>query len=160
MKHDNYLSLLKILVKEAANAAEALQSLCSKMQNELDKYDWVGFYFMNHTSKKLHLGPYAGKPTDHKVIDFGSGICGQVALSGETYLSADVNAEKNYIACSIDVKSEIVVPLHLADELIGQIDIDSNTANAFDEDDNLFLIALNNFLAEQFGTDLKKMVSF
>ena len=160
MKHENYLTLLKSLIQEKGNAAEALQAICSKMQSELDLYDWVGFYFMHHESKKLHLGPYAGKATDHTIINFGSGICGQVALTGETYLSADVNAEENYIACSIDVKSEIVVPLYLNSELIGQIDIDSNTAGAFDEEDQLFLTALNNYIAEQFGDELKKLVSF
>jgi GAF domain-containing protein len=93
MKHEKYLLILKSFIQEKANAREALQELCRKIQSELDNYDWVGFYFMHHESGKLHLGPYAGKATDHKIIDFGSGICGQVALSGETYLSADVSAD-------------------------------------------------------------------
>lgn len=160
MKHEKHLSSLKSIIAEQKNAADALQLICNKIQSEIEHYDWVGFYFMHHQSKKLHLGPYAGKPTDHTVIDFGSGICGQVALSGETYLSADVSAEENYIACSIDVKSEIVVPLYLKGKLIGQIDIDSNTAGAFGEEDHLFLSALNESIALHFGEDLEKVVQF
>ena len=160
MKYENYLSQLSTLIEQEKNAARALQQICSKIQQDLEHYDWVGFYFMHQESKKLHLGPYAGKATDHTIINFGSGICGQVALSGETYLSDDVAAEENYIACSIDVKSEIVVPLFLENELIAQIDIDSNTSHAFNQDDNAFLKALNNKLAERYGKDLKKIVAF
>jgi len=160
MKLENYLSELNTLIEQEENASQALQQICSKIQKDLDHYDWVGFYFMNHHSKKLLLGPYAGKATDHTIINFGSGICGQVALSGETYLSEDVSAEENYIACSIEVKSEIVVPLYLNEVLIGQIDIDSNTTGAFGKDDDIFLKALNKKLAQRYGEDLKMIVSF
>jgi len=160
MKHEKYLSSLKSFIEQKESITEALQQICNKIQSELDHYDWVGFYFMHHPSKKLHLGPYAGKPTDHTVINFGSGICGQVALSGETYLSADVSAEENYIACSIDVKSEIVVPLYLKGVLIGQIDVDSNTVGAFDEDDHLFLSALNESIASNYSEELKNWADF
>jgi len=160
MKYENYLSQLSILIEQEKNAARALQQICSKIQQDLDHYDWVGFYFMHHESKKLHLGPYAGKATDHTIINFGSGICGQVALSGETYLSDDVAAEENYIACSIDVKSEIVEPLFLKNELIAQIDIDSNVSHAFNQEDNAFLKTLNEMLADRYGKDLKNIVAF
>jgi L-methionine (R)-S-oxide reductase len=160
MKYENYLSQLSTLIEQEENAARALQQICSKIQQDLDHYDWVGFYFMHHESKKLHLGPYAGKATDHTIINFGSGICGQVALSGETYLSDDVAAEENYIACSIDVKSEIVVPLFLKNELIAQIDIDSNISHAFTQEDNAFLKTLNKMLADRYGEDLKNIVAF
>tara|TARA_R110002050_G_scaffold49818_4_gene115539 strand:- start:8694 stop:9176 length:483 start_codon:yes stop_codon:yes gene_type:complete len=160
MKFENDLIELSSLIEKEENAARALQQICSKIQQDLDHYDWVGFYFMHQESKKLHLGPYAGKATDHTIINFGSGICGQVALSGETYLSEDVAAEENYIACSIDVKSEIVVPLYLKDELIAQIDIDSNTSRAFNQEDERFLKALNKMLGDRYGEDLKKIVAF
>lgn len=128
----------------------ALETICLTLNNKLNHYDWVGFYFMNHQSRKLHLGPYVGDATDHSVIDFGKGICGQVALSGDTYFAADVNAESNYIACSINVKSEIVVPMYLGDKLIGQIDIDSHVSNRFQEEDEAFLKEVNAMIVARF----------
>jgi L-methionine (R)-S-oxide reductase len=160
MNLEQYLSELNLIIDQESDACRALQQICTKIQEELNNYDWIGFYFMNNTSQKLHLGPYAGKATEHNIINFGSGICGQVAISGETYLSGDVSTEENYIACSIDVKSEIVVPLYLNDELIGQIDIDSNQARAFNKKDDDFLKALNKCLAVKFGEDLKSIVTF
>lgn len=158
MPTESLLNDLKQLLNNSNSPQEGLQALCEKLQSTLATYNWVGFYFMKHEDRTLHLGPYAGKPTDHTVISFGSGICGQVAVSGESYLSADVSAEENYIACSIDVKSEIVVPLYWQNELVGQIDIDSNTANAFGSDDDKFLQLVNAMIAEHYGAALKTFV--
>jgi GAF domain-containing protein len=80
-----------------------------KRQYRLLQLGW--FYFANQESKTLHLGPYVGAETDHTVIPFGKGICGQVAVSNENFVVPDVAAQDNYIACSFTVKSEIVVPL-------------------------------------------------
>lgn len=124
----------------------ALRTVCETINAKLADYDWVGFYFMNHDTQKLHLGPYVGDPTDHTIIDFGKGICGQVAVSGETYLSADVNAEANYIACSINVRSEIVVPMYKEGRLIGQIDIDSHKVDRFKAEDEAFLKEINEII--------------
>jgi GAF domain-containing protein len=79
-------------------------------KDNIDYYNWVGFYFANQESKTLHLGPYVGAETDHTVIPFER-ICGQVAVSNENFVVPDVAAQDNYIACSFTVKSEIVVPL-------------------------------------------------
>jgi len=85
------------------------------------------------------LGPYVGAPTDHTIIPFGKGICGQVALSNKNFVVPDVSAQDNYIACSITVKAEIVIPIFVNGENIGQIDIDSNTPDPFTQDDERFL---------------------
>ena len=116
---------------------------CAQLQQKLPAYDWVGFYFHKHEKKELHLIAFAGKPTDHTVIPFGKGICGQVALSNQNFMVDDVSEQDNYIACSIDVKSEIVVPLFVEGKNMGQIDIDSNTARAFDDKDEAFLVEVN-----------------
>ena len=102
-------------------------------------YNWVGFYFRNGQKEELILGPYVGAPTDHTVIPFGKGICGQVAVSNKNFVVPDVSAQDNYIACSITVKSEIVVPLFKDGTNIGQIDIDSNTPDPFTAEDERFL---------------------
>jgi GAF domain-containing protein len=89
------------------------------------------------------LGPYAGTPTDHTIIPFGKGICGQVAVSDQNFVVPDVKAQDNYIACSMTVKAEIVIPLFLNGVNIGQIDIDSNTPDPFSEEDERFLEYVN-----------------
>ncbi|MCP4975223.1 MAG: GAF domain-containing protein [Maribacter sp.] len=120
-----------------------LQGICKLLKESIHYYDWVGFYFKNGDKNELRLGPYAGEPTDHTTIPFGKGICGQVALSNENFVVPDVKAQDNYIACSINVKAEIVVPLFLNGENIGQIDIDSNTPDPFTNEDEKLLEFIN-----------------
>ena len=118
---------------------ERLLSVCKLLETHIEYYNWVGFYFRNGDKEELLLGPYIGAPTDHTVIPFGKGICGQVAVSNENFVVPDVTAQDNYIACSITVKSEIVVPVFVNGKNIGQIDIDSNTPDPFTEKDERFL---------------------
>lgn len=118
---------------------ERLQHICALLETNIPYYNWVGFYFANHKEKTLHLGPYVGAPTDHTVIPFGKGICGQVAVSNNNFVVPDVKAQDNYIACSITVKAEIVVPIFKDGINIGQIDIDSNTPDPFSVEDERFL---------------------
>lgn len=129
---------------------EKLLQLCHLLEDNIDYYDWVGFYFRNGDKEELILGPYAGEPTDHTVIPFGKGICGQVAVSNKNFVVPDVTAQDNYIACSITVKSEIVVPLFVNGANIGQIDIDSNVLDAFSERDERFLEFVNEEVAKLF----------
>ncbi|MBT2159814.1 GAF domain-containing protein [Zobellia barbeyronii] len=122
---------------------ERLQHLCELLKETVPHYDWVGFYFKNGNKEELKLGPYAGTPTDHTIIPFGKGICGQVAVSNQNFVVPDVQAQDNYIACSITVKAEIVIPLFIDGENVGQIDIDSNTPDPFTEEDERFLEFVN-----------------
>lgn len=130
-----------------------LQRLCELLNNTLPHYTWVGFYFANAEQKTLHLGPYSGAPTDHTCIPFGKGICGQVAESNDYFLVPDVLAQDNYIACSMSVKSELVVPLFVAGKNIGQIDIDSDQLDAFNDQDVVFLQWVNAQIAEVWPHD-------
>lgn len=124
-----------------------LLQICELLQREVPYYDWVGFYFANHQTQTLHLGAFVGDDTDHKVIPFGRGICGQVAVSNQNFVVPDVKAQDNYIACSLTVKSEIVIPLFVNGKNIGQIDIDSHTINPFSTDDERFLEFVNEQIA-------------
>jgi len=147
------LELLKPKVRQILGQSEKmvearLQELCNLLKGEVAYYNWVGFYFRNGNKEELKLGPYAGVPTDHTIIPFGKGICGQVALSNQNFVVPDVSAQDNYIACSIHVKSEIVVPLFVKGENIGQIDIDSETADPFGAEDERFLEFVNRQVAE------------
>ncbi len=129
---------------------EKLFRICQLLHDYVDYYNWVGFYFANHETQKLHLGPYIGAPTDHTIIPFGKGICGQVAVSNANFVVPDVAAQDNYIACSFTVKSEIVVPLFVNGVNIGQIDIDSHVLNPFTENDERFLEFVNGEIAKLF----------
>jgi L-methionine (R)-S-oxide reductase len=126
---------------------QKLLAICQLLQDNISYYNWVGFYFADHKTQTLHLGPYVGAATDHTVIPFGKGICGQVAVSNQNFVVPDVSAQDNYIACSFTVKSEIVVPLFVNGQNIGQIDIDSHVIDPFSEADEKFLELVNQEIA-------------
>jgi GAF domain-containing protein len=140
----------EVLSQDSLTRDEKLKNLCQLLQDTVEYYNWVGFYFANHENKTLHLGPYVGAATDHTIIPFGKGICGQVAVSNENFVVPDVVAQDNYIACSFTVKSEIVVPLFVNGKNIGQIDIDSHVLNPFTEADERFLEFVNLEVAKLF----------
>ena len=143
-------SVVTLLNQEGKSRHEKLKDVCQFLSNSVEHYDWVGFYFANHDAKTLHLGPYVGAETDHTVIPFGKGICGQVAESNTNFVVPDVAAQDNYIACSFTVKSEIVVPLFVNGVNIGQIDIDSHVLDPFTKDDELLLEFVNQEVAKLF----------
>ncbi|RIV70894.1 GAF domain-containing protein [Flagellimonas aequoris] len=140
--------VLKILANTSQSIETRLGEICELLRSNVSYYDWVGFYFKNGNKEELKLGPYAGAPTDHTIIPFGKGICGQVAVSNQNFVVPDVAAQDNYIACSITVKAEIVVPLFVNGENVGQIDIDSNTPDPFTEADERFLEFVNREVAK------------
>ncbi len=118
---------------------ELLQRICDFLQQEVAYYDWVGFYFRNGDKEELKLAQFAGKPTEHTLIPFGKGICGQVAVSNENFVVQDVSEQNNYISCGIEVQSEIVVPIFVNGQNIGQIDIDSHSKKPFTPKDEELL---------------------
>lgn len=131
--------ILTIISNTSDSVDARLLSICEVLESHVPYYNWVGFYFRNGEKEELKLGPYVGAPTDHTIIPFGKGICGQVAVSNQNFVVPDVTAQDNYIACSITVKAEIVVPIFVNGENIGQIDIDSNTPDPFTAQDERFL---------------------
>lgn len=116
-----------------------LFAICNHLQNVINHYDWVGFYFKNGDKNELKLSKFAGEPTEHTIIPFGKGICGQVAVSNQNFVVQDVTEQDNYISCGWQVKSEIVIPIFVNGENIGQIDVDSHTINPFTEKDTELL---------------------
>jgi len=83
------------LSEKAKDLDELLNLLCEILKKEISHYDWVGFYFKNGDKKELKLKAFAGIPTDHEIIPFGKGICGQVAESNQNFLVPDVQAQDN-----------------------------------------------------------------
>lgn len=139
MLHNLESKVTEIVSNTNETVEKRLLQICELLESKVSYYNWVGFYFRNGDKEELKLGPYVGAPTDHKIIPFGKGICGQVALSNQNFVVPDISAQDNYLACSINVKAEIVVPILVNGENIGQIDIDSNTINPFTEADESFL---------------------
>ena len=136
---------IDVIVDSTISSEDKLQKICQLLSDEVDYYNWVGFYFKNGDKNELKLGPYVGAATDHTIIPYGKGICGQVAESNETFVVPDVYAQDNYLACSIETKAEIVVPIFKNGENIGQIDIDSHTIDPFTKEDEELL----NWLCEE-----------
>ncbi len=131
--------LSSILESPTHNTNDKLQKICQLLDQEISYFNWTGFYFKNGDKEELILGPYVGAETDHTIIPFGKGICGQVAVSNETFVVPDVHDQDNYLSCSIDTKAEIVVPIIKNGENIGQIDIDSHTLDPFTAEDREML---------------------
>lgn len=131
--------LSSIIESPKHNTEEKLYKICHLLDQEIPYFNWTGFYFRNGDKEELILGPYVGAETDHTVIPFGKGICGQVAVSNETFVVPDVHQQDNYLSCSIETKAEIVVPIFKNGENIGQIDIDSHQLNPFTKEDREML---------------------
>lgn len=144
-------ALFNIIRENDLGVDHRLQEVCALLKEEVPHYDWVGFYFQNGDKNELKLRAFAGEPTEHEIIPFGKGICGQVAESGENFHVPDVEGQDNYIACNIHTKAELVVPLYVGDKNIGQIDIDSHTADPFSEEDEKFLKFVNDEVAKVLG---------
>ena len=142
------------LISNSSSLDTTLMDVCKLLKSSISYYDWVGFYFKNGEKEELKIGPYAGAITDHTIIPFGKGICGQVAVSNENLVVPDVNSQDNYIACSLSVKSEIVVPLFVNNINIGQIDIDSNKTNPFSLKDEQFLEAVCALISKTYSSSL------
>jgi len=130
---------LTTLAEAAASVEDLMSVIVGRLQERLSYYNWVGFYMIEKgrlgEEPVLVLGPYVGAVTPHTRIPLNQGICGAAASSGRTVVVDDVNADPRYLACSIETKSEIVAPIVVKGEVVGELDIDSHTPAAFKADD-------------------------
>jgi len=148
---EELLPIIKNILNLQVDREEKLFKICKLLAESVEAFDWVGFYVADSTGKEeLVLGPYVGAPTDHIRIPFGKGICGQVAISHETFVSQDVHQEDNYLSCSADVQSEIVVPIMKNGEFVAQLDIDSNTKNAITKEQRELTESICGLLEQEF----------
>ena len=135
--------LLADFRRAAATAAslEVLQTeIVTAIAQSLPGYDWTGFYMLDTAdSETLVLGPFVGAPTPHVRIPVTQGICGAAVAGGETVVVDDVASDPRYLSCSIETRSEIVVPIYAEGEIVGEIDIDSHQPAAFGSADRNFL---------------------
>lgn len=120
----------------SANSAEELMSVIAHvLHQKMLKYNWVGFYMLEKSEPILALGPFEGAMTPHTRIPLNQGICGAAASSGKTVVVDNVNSDPRYLACSIETKSEIVVPVFVRGKVVGELDIDSHFPAAFTAED-------------------------
>ncbi|MBN2464855.1 GAF domain-containing protein [candidate division WOR-3 bacterium] len=132
----------------AAKGPEDLQArVVISLRKNFPNYNWAGIYRLE--GNDLVLGPFKGKPTVHTRIPVGTGICGAAAVSKRTEVVPDVGADARYLACSLETRSEIVVPVIKGGAFWGEIDIDSDKPDAFDSDDVEFLEAVARLLSER-----------
>lgn len=137
----------KELIAREESIDKVYQGIVELLDSNIPYYNWTGFYMIENN--QLVLGHYVGKPTDHTTIEIGQGICGQAAERKETFIVEDVTKESNYLACSFETASEIVVPIMKGNEVLGEIDIDSDILGAFDEEDQWLLEEIAAMLANR-----------
>ena len=131
-----------------------LRAAVRSIEKADDRFDWVGVYLLGDEGLWLHN--YVGEPTEHAKIPVGTGICGRAVQERTNLNIPDVSAEENYLACSPDVQSELVVLIRAGEDIFGQIDIDSEEKGAFTEDDEVALIGIADKLAEQLAAERRE----
>ena len=128
---------ISTLVREALDFGAACKDVVDLLHNEVEAYDWTGVYMVD--GDYLQTIYYRGDPTPHEKIKIGEGVCSLAVSREETVIIPDVSKEPVYLSCSGKTKSEIVVPLIKKGKVIGEIDIDSHTLDAFGENDKQLL---------------------
>jgi L-methionine (R)-S-oxide reductase len=134
---------LRTMAQSAPTVEDLMTDIVGRLQQYVPHYNWVGFYMIEKSAKPdvapvLVLGPYVGAPTSHTRIPLNEGICGAAVTTGDTVVVDDVQSDPRYLACSIETKSEIVVPVRVRGEIVGELDIDSHEPVAFTPDDRTF----------------------
>ena len=142
-----HIATIDAAVAAEPDVASALDRAVSMLKARVPDYTWVGVYLLEED--ELVLGPYRGKPSPHTRIPLGRGICGSAATEKATIVVDDVNADPRYLACSLETKSEIVVPIMNGDRVLGEIDVDSDRLAAFGEADRQLLEAVAARLARR-----------
>ncbi|MGB8918789.1 MAG: GAF domain-containing protein, partial [Candidatus Sulfotelmatobacter sp.] len=134
---DEVRNEIAALAQAAPTVKDLMQSVCDLLHERMLKYNWVGFYMLEPGAQPpmLVLGAFVGAMTPHTRIPLNQGICGAAASSGKMIVVDDVSKDTRYLACSLETKSEIVVPVFVAGEVAGELDIDSHFSAAFGAQD-------------------------
>lgn len=130
----------------AGNGVDAMRDVVAILKADLPHYTWVGIYLLE--GEELVLGPFLGKPSPHVRIPLNRGICGAAASEKRTIIVDDVHSDPRYLACSLETRSEIVVPIMKDGRVLGEIDIDSDRAAAFGAADHAMLERVATALAD------------
>lgn len=145
--YDDILRGLSEGIARASSPDEAMEHTVQVLKSEVPDYTWVGIYLLE--GPELVLGPFRGKPSPHTRIPLDRGICGAAATQQKTVVVDDVDADPRYLACSLETRSEIVVPIMRGATVLGEIDIDSDKKAAFGPADRELLEAVAALLARK-----------
>jgi len=137
IKPTELIPALDSLAIASHSAGDLMKGIVALLHEKLTRYNWVGFYMLEKEGDHdiLILGPFQGTMTPHTRIPLNQGICGAAASTGQTIVVDDVGRDPRYLACSLETKSEIVVPVFAHDKIVGELDIDSHFLAAFGADD-------------------------
>jgi L-methionine (R)-S-oxide reductase len=144
-QHGQTLDRIRAAIERHDDGTRAMEAVIRLLKQDLLDYDWVGIYLLD--GNELVLGPFIGRPSPHTRIPLGRGICGAAAAEKATIIVDDVNADPRYLACSVDTKAEIVVPIMQNGDVLGEIDVDSDRKGAFGAADRELLEAVAALLA-------------
>ncbi|MBA3272142.1 MAG: GAF domain-containing protein [Acidobacteria bacterium] len=146
--YDDILAGLRLTIEAAPTHTDAIRLAVSSLKNQMPDYAWVGVYVLE--GEELVLGPFLGKPSPHTRISLDAGICGAAARTKHTIIVDDVDTDPRYLACSLETRSEIVVPILRGSQVLGELDIDSDKKAAFGAADRDLLEAVAALLARKF----------
>jgi L-methionine (R)-S-oxide reductase len=133
MTTEKLISRLECLNNAGAEFLELLREAVEALHETNPRFHWTGIYEL-FPDQVLRLGPFVGAPTDHVFIGVGRGVCGTAVAERRNMNIPDVREVSNYLACSMETRSELVVLIRSGETIFGQIDIDSHEVDAFDED--------------------------
>jgi L-methionine (R)-S-oxide reductase len=150
---EEILNEVRAVAQFAPAAKVLMQEVCKLLHERMLKYNWVGFYMLEPDTHPpvLVLETFVGAMTPHTRIPLNQGICGAAASSGKTVVVDDVSKDPRYLACSLETKSEIVVPVFVKGQVAGELDIDSHFPAAFGAEDQ----KLVQYCAELVGKKLE-----
>lgn len=148
--YDDIRERLRLGIEKAASPGEALLHTVNLLKEQMPDYSWVGIYLLE--GDELVLGPFLGKPSPHTRIPLDQGICGAAASRKATIVVDDVDADPRYLACSLETRSEIVVPILRGSDVLGEIDIDSDKKAAFGPADRELLESVAELLSRKLAS--------
>ena len=147
---NRFLDQIDEIVRSDQDRDSKFESICKLLALSVSHYNWVGIYIADNENKQLNLGPYVGKSTSYIMIPFGKGVCGQVAEKQVIIVVQDVSKKENYLPCSLEVKSEIAVPIIKDNVFVGEIDIDSFVLTPFTDKDEELLTKVAEHVSKLF----------
>ncbi len=130
--HD-LIAPLESLAARGASFEVLLETAVRELHRSDPRFHWTGIYEL-FPDNVLRLGPFVGAPTDHVFIGVGRGVCGTAVAEKRNLNIPDVRLIANYLACSTETRSELVVLIRSGDTIYAQIDIDSHQVAAFDDE--------------------------
>jgi len=151
-KYSDTLERIRAAVERHDHGIRAMEAVVRLLKQDLPDYNWIGFYLLD--GNELVLGPFIGRPSPHTRIPLGRGICGAAAAEKTTIVVDDVDADPRYLACSVETRAEIVVPIMQNGDVLGEIDVDSDRPAAFGAEDRELLEAVAALIAPKLRTHL------